>query len=100
MMSYKNDRHEKHGKSYVPVKWSNGLKEQSKVWANKLASDCNLEHDPKTDYGENIALNYGWGSWSARRPTENILTSKCFKEIATPDISGIVSLINKSLCNF
>ncbi|KAL7530881.1 hypothetical protein ACHAXR_003725, partial [Thalassiosira sp. AJA248-18] len=67
--------HARYGKSYVPVKWSAALKEESQVWAEKLAADCELVHDPNNKlHGENIALNYGWGSWGEMRSTENILS--------------------------
>ena len=52
-------RHEKYGKRYVPVKWSHALKEEAEIWADKLAKQCELEHDKNTAHGENIALNYG-----------------------------------------
>lgn len=67
-------RHENNGKSYVPLQWSQQLKDESQVWAEVLADACDLEHDPDTEHGENIALNYGWGSYSAMRTTDNILS--------------------------
>ena len=69
-------RHQRNGKSFVPVQWSDTLKEGAQIWANKLARDCSLSHDPNTNHGENVALNYGWGSFSEKRPTENILGRK------------------------
>eukprot|EP00584_Thalassiosira_punctigera_P019946 CAMPEP_0172571812 /NCGR_PEP_ID=MMETSP1067-20121228/132666_1 /TAXON_ID=265564 ORGANISM="Thalassiosira punctigera, Strain Tpunct2005C2" /NCGR_SAMPLE_ID=MMETSP1067 /ASSEMBLY_ACC=CAM_ASM_000444 /LENGTH=387 /DNA_ID=CAMNT_0013364225 /DNA_START=182 /DNA_END=1345 /DNA_ORIENTATION=- len=66
--------HGRYGKSYVPLKWSQALSEESKRYAKKLAKDCSLKHDPNTSYGENIALNYGSGSFAKMRPTDNILT--------------------------
>ena len=71
-------KHERYGKSYAPLQWSEALKDESKVWAEKLADDCDLEHDPDGQHGENIALNYGRGSSSGRRSTENILTRECY----------------------
>mmetsp|Transcript_39014 Transcript_39014/g.68570 ORF Transcript_39014/g.68570 Transcript_39014/m.68570 type:complete len:323 (+) Transcript_39014:329-1297(+) len=66
--------HERYGKSYVPLEWSKALMNESKIWAEKLANDCDLEHDPNSIHGENIALNYGWGSFGSMRPTSNILS--------------------------
>jgi len=71
--SRRQDWHQRNGKSFVPVRWSDTLKEGAQIWANKLARDCSLSHDPNTNHGENVALNYGWGSFSEKRPTENIL---------------------------
>mmetsp|Transcript_3540 Transcript_3540/g.6842 ORF Transcript_3540/g.6842 Transcript_3540/m.6842 type:complete len:95 (-) Transcript_3540:2304-2588(-) len=58
--------------------WSNALKEQSQIWAQKLADDCALKHDPKNINGENLALNYGSGSWGGMKSTEGILSRECF----------------------
>ena len=67
-------RHEQYGKQYVPLKWSKALADESRLWAEQLAEDCDLYHDPNTNHGENIALNYGWDEYSTRRSTENVLS--------------------------
>ena len=67
-------RHEQYGKSYVPLKWSKALADEARAWAEQLAEDCELYHDPNTNHGENIALNYGWDEYSTRRTTENVLS--------------------------
>ena len=90
-------RHERYGKSYAPLQWSQALKEESKVWAEKLAEDCDLEHDPDGRHGENIALNYGWGSSSGRRTTENILTRECYATVYCKHRYAFITLT--SLCH-
>ena len=69
-------RHEQYGKTYVPLKWSKALADEARAWAEQLAEDCELYHDPNTNHGENIALNYGWDEYSTRRTTENVLSSE------------------------
>lgn len=66
--------HNSFGKDYVPLKWSRALMRESQTWAKKLARNCELEHDQNSKYGENIALNYGWGGYGQMRPTGNVLT--------------------------
>ncbi|KAL7529567.1 hypothetical protein ACHAXR_006401, partial [Thalassiosira sp. AJA248-18] len=68
--------HERYGKTYVPLKWSNGIQEESKIWADHLLSICGegLYHDPDAKYGENLAGNHGSGSWGEVRSTDAILT--------------------------
>mmetsp|Transcript_20208 Transcript_20208/g.48568 ORF Transcript_20208/g.48568 Transcript_20208/m.48568 type:complete len:687 (+) Transcript_20208:1014-3074(+) len=64
--------HQTYGKAYVPLKWSNGLKEASMTWAQYLADTDQFYHDPDIgSYGENIALNSGSGG---QVTTENILS--------------------------
>ncbi|KAL3791458.1 hypothetical protein ACHAW5_008077 [Stephanodiscus triporus] len=66
--------HTRYGKSYVPLIWSNVLKAQAKAYAQDLLSTCGdgLVHD-KTEYGENLASNFGEGSWASLREPEDIL---------------------------
>jgi len=66
--------HERYDKGYVPLRWSTTLEEESQIWAEKLAAECDLVHDQNTSYGENIALNYGWGNYAKMRNTEDILS--------------------------
>lgn len=69
--------HTAHGKSYVPLQWSEALKEDAQEWAEKLLDSCGkgMWHDPNnSDYGENVAGNSGSGSWGALRTTEQVLT--------------------------
>jgi hypothetical protein len=69
--------HTAHGKSYVPLIWSDALKQDAKGWAVKLLDSCGtgMWHDPENqNYGENVAGNSGSGSWGALRSTEDILT--------------------------
>ena len=57
--------HEKNGVSYVPLKWSNELAKDAKVWAESLKSNCGsgVFHEKNVDEGENISRNFGSGSW-------------------------------------
>jgi len=74
--SRRREWHERYNKTFVPLKWSNRLKADSKVWAIELLKSCGngLFHDPNTHYGENVAGNSGKGSWATVRSTDAILT--------------------------
>lgn len=79
--AYRRQEHTKYGVSFVPLKWSHKLADRAQVWADKLVhghmvdgvlkSICsededtrvNLYHDPDLEYGENLAANFGSGSW-------------------------------------
>lgn len=66
--------HTRYGKSYVPLQWSNALKSQARAYAQELLSTCGTPpaHD-NTAYGENLASNYGTGSWGAQKEPDDIL---------------------------
>lgn len=66
--------HEANGKSYNALQWSNILKQQSKQYAQQLLSNCSLKHDDNNQYGENLASNYGTGSYGALKHPNQILT--------------------------
>ncbi|KAL7484296.1 hypothetical protein ACHAW6_009940 [Cyclotella cf. meneghiniana] len=69
--------HKQYGKSYVPLKWSEGLKEISAKYAEELLSSCpspTIIHDPNTSYGENLAKNRGINGWGDLKPADNIVT--------------------------
>eukprot|EP00592_Proboscia_alata_P000280 CAMPEP_0194376004 /NCGR_PEP_ID=MMETSP0174-20130528/24536_1 /TAXON_ID=216777 /ORGANISM="Proboscia alata, Strain PI-D3" /LENGTH=608 /DNA_ID=CAMNT_0039156535 /DNA_START=84 /DNA_END=1910 /DNA_ORIENTATION=- len=51
--------HQKYGKSYVPLKWSNSLATDAQNYANKLASTCKFQHDQNSAFGENLHCNWG-----------------------------------------
>ncbi|KAL7522760.1 hypothetical protein ACHAWX_007446, partial [Stephanocyclus meneghinianus] len=79
--------HTAHGKSYVPLIWSDALKQDAKRWAEKLLDSCGtgMWHDPENqNYGENVAGNSGSGSWGAVRSTEDILTRFVEREEGKP----------------
>jgi len=57
--------HEEYGKTYIPLRWSDALKRESEVFAEVLLEECDLYHDPENVHGENLALNYGFGSKAA-----------------------------------
>ena len=65
----RKDWHERYNKPYVPLKWSEGLRAESKVWAEHLLSRCGkgMLHDPDNQYGENLAGNSGTGSWVSNK---------------------------------
>ncbi|KAL7469009.1 hypothetical protein ACHAXS_009253 [Conticribra weissflogii] len=65
-----------YGKSYVPLKWSTGLAESAQKYAEDLLDSCDsstIIHDPKNNYGENLAKNKGTGSWGELKPADNIV---------------------------
>eukprot|EP00956_Cyclotella_meneghiniana_P043277 scaffold261061_cov132-Cyclotella_meneghiniana.AAC.1 len=68
--------HNKFNKKYIPLKWSPKLKRSSKKWAKHLANQCGqgIYHDPKNNFGENLASNWGTGSWARKPSTESVLT--------------------------
>ncbi|KAL7539703.1 hypothetical protein ACHAWF_006485 [Thalassiosira exigua] len=71
----KKSWHERYGKAYIPLKWSDALKQESKLFAEKLArSSCGLYHDQQNIHGENLAANSGTGSWANVRSTDSIVT--------------------------
>eukprot|EP00986_Skeletonema_menzelii_P001981 scaffold547_cov143-Skeletonema_menzelii.AAC.3 len=70
--------HKKYGKKYNPLKWSEKLKDMAQEYADFLASDCNpTVHDSyenRQGYGENLASNTGFGTWSELKSVEKIMT--------------------------
>lgn len=69
--------HQRYGKSYVPLKWSNALKDESKDFAEKLLRDScgDLYHDSNNIHGENLASNSGsGGEWANVRTADSIVT--------------------------
>jgi hypothetical protein len=70
--------HEKYGKKYKPLKWSEDLKDMAQKYADDLASDCGATvHDSyanREGYGENLASNTGFGDWAELKPVEKIMT--------------------------
>lgn len=69
--------HAKFNKKFVPLKWSRKLKLSSKKWAKHLANKCGRQgiyHDPNNLYGENLASNWGTGSYARRPSTDSVLT--------------------------
>ena len=60
----------------VPLQWSEALKDDAKVWAEKLLDSCGqgMYHDPDNyHYGENVAGNSGSGGWGDLRSPDAIL---------------------------
>ncbi|ACI65055.1 predicted protein [Thalassiosira pseudonana CCMP1335] len=78
--------HQQYGKKYVPLKWSEGLKQSSAQYAEELLSSCpspTIIHDPNNAYGENLAKNKGTGGWGDLKPAENV-TRSLTKHTALP----------------
>mmetsp|Transcript_29464 Transcript_29464/g.61481 ORF Transcript_29464/g.61481 Transcript_29464/m.61481 type:complete len:519 (+) Transcript_29464:86-1642(+) len=75
--------HERYNETFVPLKWSNGLKKDSEAWAIELLNSCGkgMHHDNTTNYGENIAANFGTGSWARLMTTDAILTRFVEREV-------------------
>jgi len=67
--------HRINGKSYVPLKWSIALKDESMKFAKKLlqASCGGLYHDEDNKHGENLASNSGSGDWAQIRSADSIV---------------------------
>jgi hypothetical protein len=47
------------------------------TWTKYLANICGIRdifHDPRNDFGENLASNWGTGKWASKPSTESVLT--------------------------
>ena len=89
--------HEMYNVSYVPLRWSPMLAEESRQWAEVLLDECNLndiKHEPNVYEGENLAKNKGEEydkdgkpSWGQLYKPENIVRRWVDREIgwAYPD---------------
>ena len=54
--------HEMYNREYVPLTWSPQLAEESRLWAEQLLDDCDLDdiaHEPNVKEGENLGKNKG-----------------------------------------
>ena len=73
-------RHTQHGRTYVPLRWSDALKADSLTWAQHLLDEDKFEHDAdRGPYGENLAINWG----GAGQPTaESVLSRECARFVA------------------
>jgi hypothetical protein len=79
--------HKQYGMEYVPLKWSEGLKEAAASYAEELLSSCpspTIIHDPNTAYGENLAKNRGINGWGDLKPADNILVRFVERELDDP----------------
>jgi hypothetical protein len=90
--------HEDYGVSYVPLKWSLGLKRQSARWARHLVKKVcsgqgSIYHDPNNNFGENIASNKGSGSWGKKPLPENILTRFVENEVDTENNGHLTQVL-------
>ncbi|KAL7542082.1 hypothetical protein ACHAXR_011501 [Thalassiosira sp. AJA248-18] len=65
--------HERYGKTYVPLKWSNALKDESQNFAEKLLEPEDACGNKNNIHGENLASNNGSGSWAEVRSTDSVL---------------------------
>lgn len=78
--------HEYYNTSYIPLLWSESLKAEAKIWSDSLLDSCGegMHHDPQRTFGENVAGNYGSGSWGTRRHPEKILARFVEYEVDDP----------------
>jgi len=78
--------HAHYDTSYVPLRWSEALKEEAQEWANHLLGSCGkgMFHDSARITGENAAGNSGTGSWAEMRSPEQILTRFVEREVDDP----------------
>ena len=67
--------HTHYNTTYIPLQWSESLKDEAQVWADHLLDYCGsrMYHDPDRIYGENAAGNVGRDHWGERRDPEQIL---------------------------
>lgn len=89
--------HEMYNVSYVPLRWSPMLAEESRIWAEALLDECDvndIKHEPNVYEGENLAKNKGdeydkdgKPSWGQLYKPENIVRRWVDREIgwAYPD---------------
>ena len=67
----REDWHGRYNKEYIPLKWSQGLKDSAMEYAVALLDTClttnSPKHDPRNPFGENLARNKGTGSWGQVR---------------------------------
>ena len=89
--------HEMYNVSYVPLRWSPMLAEESRIWAEALLDECDvndIKHEPNVYEGENLAKNKGEEydkdgkpSWGQLYKPENIVRRWVDREIgwAYPD---------------
>ncbi|KAL3801673.1 hypothetical protein HJC23_013178 [Cyclotella cryptica] len=81
------DWHSRYNTDYVPLKWSQGLKDSSMEYAIKLLDTCTTDtprHDPNNIYGENLARNKGSGSWGQLYHPDKILNRFVEREVGLP----------------
>mmetsp|Transcript_13630 Transcript_13630/g.29273 ORF Transcript_13630/g.29273 Transcript_13630/m.29273 type:complete len:376 (-) Transcript_13630:192-1319(-) len=74
----RNEYHvNRYNKEYIPLRWSQGLKDSAMEYAIKLLDTCTTtnspKHDPNNPYGENMARNKGSGSWGQLYHPEQIV---------------------------
>lgn len=90
--------HEDYGVSYVPLKYSIGLKRESAKWARYLvkrvcANEGGIYHDPDNEFGENIASNRGSGSWAKRPSPDSILHRFVEREVGKRDNGHLTQVL-------
>lgn len=72
--------HEAYGKKYVPLQWSEALRDMAQEYADELASVCGptVHAKDRGGYGENLASNTGMdngpGSWGELKPVDKVMT--------------------------
>ena len=72
--------HEAYGEKYVPLAWSEALRDMAQEYADELASVCGptVHAQDRGGYGENLASNSGFdrgaGSWGELKPVDLVMT--------------------------
>lgn len=68
--------HTQYNQPYVPLKWSDSLEEEARVWATHLLGNCghDMYHDKDRIHGENVAANSGGGTWGQLKSVEKVMT--------------------------
>jgi hypothetical protein len=57
-----------------PLVWDKKLRNYAKQWARHLAAKgCKLEHSRGSGFGENLAANWGSGSWAKPRSPDQVV---------------------------
>jgi hypothetical protein len=75
----RQDWHRRLGKTYRPLKWAPSLANDAQNWANTLrdrTTTCHLtnsDHASGTNSAENMASNFGTGSWGAKPTPDQIV---------------------------
>lgn len=72
----RRDWHGRFNKPYRPLKWSTGLADDAKSYAEELLNTCEengIKHKQGIDQGENLAKNRGSGAWGELYPADNLV---------------------------
>ena len=86
----RKEYHEQYGKTYVPLTWSNGLKQEAQAFADELVKDCKNKA-PSTNYGAWAAMKQGP---TKLQSTESVLNNLVRKlEMGSPQRDPIIQVL-------